>query len=95
MPKPLDTAALEPCPKGQTDYEACFAPFRYCPVEGCGRAQAPVPGERWQRIQETIRAAKAEFDTYPPEQQAELIAARQRADDAAMFIINFRRPPGA
>lgn len=30
---------LEPCPKGNTDYEACFAPFRYCPEKGCGRAE--------------------------------------------------------
>lgn len=34
----------EPCPQGRTDYEACFAPFRYCPVKGCGRSEAaPVP----------------------------------------------------
>lgn len=31
----------EPCPQGRTDYEACFAPFRYCPVEGCGRMGPP------------------------------------------------------
>ena len=31
-----------PCPQGRTDYEACFAPFRYCPVKGCGRAEGDV-----------------------------------------------------
>jgi hypothetical protein len=36
-------AAREPCPKGRTDYDECFAPFRYCPVKGCGRAE---DGER-------------------------------------------------
>ena len=34
---------------GRTDYEACFAPFRYCPEKGCGRAegdtQLPVEGD--------------------------------------------------
>lgn len=29
----------ELCPQGYTDHEACFAPFRYCPVKGCGRAE--------------------------------------------------------
>lgn len=29
----------ERCLKGRTDYEACFAPFRYCPEMGCGRAE--------------------------------------------------------
>lgn len=29
------------CPLGHTDYEACFAPFRYCPVKGCGRTEKP------------------------------------------------------
>lgn len=34
----------ERCPQGRTDYEACFAPFRYCPVKGCGRTEAePEP----------------------------------------------------
>lgn len=37
------------CPQGRIDYEACFAPFRYCPVKGCGHAeggvQLPVEGE--------------------------------------------------
>lgn len=28
---------VEPCPKGRTDYEECFAPFHYCPEKGCGR----------------------------------------------------------
>jgi len=31
-----------PCPQGRTDYEECFAPFRYCPVKGCGRAEGDV-----------------------------------------------------
>ena len=30
------------CPKGQTDHQACFAPFRYCPVKGCGRTEEPA-----------------------------------------------------
>lgn len=29
------------CANGYTDYERCFAPFRYCPVKGCGRAETP------------------------------------------------------
>jgi hypothetical protein len=29
----------EPCPEGRYDYEACFTPFRYCPVKGCGRTE--------------------------------------------------------
>lgn len=32
---------LQACPLGQTDYTACFAPFRYCPVKGCGRTETP------------------------------------------------------
>jgi hypothetical protein len=31
------------CPEGRTDHEACFAPFRYCPVKGCGRTEAQEP----------------------------------------------------
>lgn len=27
---------------GRTDYDECFAPFRYCPVKGCGRAEGGV-----------------------------------------------------
>ena len=34
-----NTPSLTPCPQGRTDYEACFAPFRYCPVKGCGRME--------------------------------------------------------
>lgn len=30
----------EPCPQGRTDYDACFAPFRYCPIKGCGRVES-------------------------------------------------------
>lgn len=46
----------QPCPQGRTDYEACFAPFRYCPVKGCGRAEGgqqlptdatPTGGKVW------------------------------------------------
>lgn len=37
----------EPCPMGRTDYDQCFAPFRYCPEKGCGRTEddnkPPVP----------------------------------------------------
>lgn len=40
---PSDSA--QPCPQGRTDYEACFAPFRYCPVKGCGRAEPPPAKE--------------------------------------------------
>lgn len=29
----------ERCPKGHTVPEECFAPFRYCPEKGCGRAE--------------------------------------------------------
>jgi hypothetical protein len=36
-------ATAAPCPQGRTDYEACFAPFRYCPVKGCGRAESSTP----------------------------------------------------
>lgn len=32
----------EPCPKGHTVYEECFAPFRYCPEKGCGRAEGGI-----------------------------------------------------
>jgi len=31
----------EPCPQGRTDYDDCFAPFRYCPTKGCGRVETP------------------------------------------------------
>jgi hypothetical protein len=41
----------EPCPQGRTDYEACFAPFRYCPVKGCGRVEAEHPVEAVQRLE--------------------------------------------
>lgn len=37
---------MEPCPKGRTDYEACFAPFRYCPEKGCGRTEGPTAEEK-------------------------------------------------
>lgn len=31
------------CPSGFTEpFEDCFAPFRYCPVKGCGRAEGGV-----------------------------------------------------
>lgn len=41
MPDP-NARSDEPCPQGRTDYEACFAPFRYCPEKGCGRAEGGV-----------------------------------------------------
>ena len=83
------------CPQGRIDYEACFAPFRYCPVEGCGHAQGTSPGERARRLKETILAAKREFDALPPEEQAALRASAQRADDAAAFLVGlpwYRQP---
>ena len=36
------SVTAEPCPQGRTDYEACFAPFRYCPEKGCGRAENAI-----------------------------------------------------
>lgn len=30
---------MKPCPQGRTDYDECFAPFRYCPVKGCGHTE--------------------------------------------------------
>lgn len=76
-----------PCPQGRTDYEACFAPFRYCPVKGCGRVQPDAPGARWRRLAETVRAAKAEFDTLPSEEQAALRAHMQEADEAGAALV--------
>lgn len=60
---PVATAA--PCPQGRTDYEACFAPFRYCPVKGCGRAATPDYGDAFaEAVAASARlgAALAQFD---------------------------------
>ena len=46
----MTTRGLAPCPKGRTDYEACFAPFRYCPEKGCGRVEAEHPVVAVQRL---------------------------------------------
>lgn len=37
------TGEPERCPNGFTDYEECFAPFRYCPIKGCGRTEQVEP----------------------------------------------------
>ena len=68
------------CLKGRTDYEACFAPFRYCPEKGCGQPTLK-PGERWARVERAIRSAKAEFDALPEDEQAALRLSLQQASE--------------
>lgn len=68
----------ELCPQGRTDYEACFAPFRYCPVEGCGRMEqtleptpeviqaatdaAPTTEAMWRDVVGRVKHAIAQID---------------------------------
>lgn len=76
------SAALEPCPQGRTDYEACFAPFRYCPEKGCGRME-PVPESR----NDLLRAFKAAFQAGDSTTAADLILRLEAVDpDAAEAI---------
>lgn len=37
---------MKPCPQGRTDYDECFAPFRYCPVKGCGHTEGDTTPTR-------------------------------------------------
>ncbi len=52
-----DSGSPAPCKNGFTDYEKCFAPFRYCPVKGCGRTEAehPVAAIRRHDLTEACR----------------------------------------
>lgn len=52
-----------------------------------GRA-ASSTGDRAALHERTIRAARAEFDALPPDEQAVLRAQMQRADDAAAFLVS-------
>jgi hypothetical protein len=73
---------LQLCPRGRTDHEACFAPFRYCPVEGCGRI-GPVPESR----NDLLRAFKAAFQAGDSTAAADLILRLEAVDpDAAEAI---------
>ena len=62
---------MEPCPNGRTDYDSCMAPFRYCPVKGCGRA-------------ETVRCAVGVLDCTVREDHEHLDNGGWRLTEAAL-----------
>ena len=66
----------QPCLLGQTDYEKCMVPFRYCPEKGCGRTQTPDPlaeagaaaidlARVWERFWGAVRALEASNRSKP------------------------------
>jgi hypothetical protein len=82
---PAGTAA--PCPQGRTDYEACFAPFRYCPVKGCGRAEA-TPGPCCGDNQCTCCQATGEHEHVAPRAWRLTEAEMARSGPWSKGIIN-------
>lgn len=61
---------LEMCPQGRTNYVECFAPFRYCPIKGCGRAEGDkrLPTE----------ATPSDFEAGRRAATADIVAALRR-----------------
>ena len=66
------------CPQGRTDHKACFAPFRYCPVKGCGRTERATVPKAGTDLIAAERQRQIQAEGWTPERDARYVNGELR-----------------